>query len=118
MLAKGPAHPAPVKPRQSSPVVVDLCQSPLQPPRAAAAGDEPQAAAGNADSVGELEMMEVSHVPAKGLQPVSARAGSAALNQAKGKAANGSGHDSCLSRAHCSCLSQAVLLLAKPRVCF
>ena len=115
MLAKGPA---PVKPRQSSPVVVDLCQSPLQPPRAAAAGDEPQATAGNADSASQLEMMEISHVSAKGLQPVSARAGSAALDQAKGKAANGSGHNSCSSCANRSSLSQAVLLLAKPRVCF
>ncbi len=54
-----PAAPTPVKPQPRSPVVVDLCLTPLHTPPASIAG------VSNADSFSELEMMDMAQAPVR-----------------------------------------------------
>ncbi len=81
-----PARPALVQPRPSSPVVVDLCVSPLPQPRAGSSNATTTAADSHGDKVNEVEMVDASQSPVREAQPVISRTASAAVDLAKGKA--------------------------------
>ena len=81
-----PARPASVKPRPSSPVVVDLCVSPLPQPRARTTNAAAIAADSHSDKANEIEMEDASQSPVREAQPVISRKASAAVGLAKGKA--------------------------------
>ena len=70
-----PARPASVKPRPSSPVVVDLCVSPLPQPRAGSSNATTTAVDSHGDKVNEVEMVDASQSPVREAQPVIASTG-------------------------------------------
>ncbi|DBA98101.1 TPA: hypothetical protein ACH3X1_014721 [Trebouxia sp. C0004] len=79
-----PACPASVKPRPSSPGVVDLCVSPLQQPRARSSNAATTAADSRGDKANEVEMVDASQSPVREAQPVKSRTAGAAVGHAKG----------------------------------
>jgi len=80
-----PARPASVKPRPSSPVVVDLCMSPLQQPRARTSNAATTGADSHGDKANELEMVDASQSPVREAQPVIPRTDSAGVGHVKSK---------------------------------
>ena len=81
-----PARPASLKPRPGSPVIVDLCVSPLQQPRAGSSNAAATAGDNRADRANEVEMVDASQSGVREAQPVMCSIASAAAGRAKGEA--------------------------------
>ena len=80
-----PARAASLKPRPSSPVVVDLCASPLQQPRAGTSNAASTAGDRCGDKADEVEMVDASPSPVTEAQPVISMTATAAVGCVKGK---------------------------------
>ncbi|KAL0034990.1 hypothetical protein WJX79_004632 [Trebouxia sp. C0005] len=79
-----PARAASLKPRPSSPVVVDLCASPLQQPRAGTSNAASTAGDRCGDKADEVEMVDASPSPVTEAQPVISMTATAAVGCVKG----------------------------------